>query len=169
MLKRLSFTNQAEPYLVPPSLQSQGGQSPPGSPRTPLSANLPPSPSRSAPSSPSQQPQGGSYFPLQPIVDRPTLHRSLAALSGLLVCLDEVRDLAARIAKANKKAAKAQRDLASTFGDKVENGARSDIVGQSHTQGATVGPRARSIGASAHVLVVLLGNSNGVDGEFEHV
>ncbi|KAK4703168.1 hypothetical protein P7C70_g3051, partial [Phenoliferia sp. Uapishka_3] len=127
MLKRISFNKEPEPYLVPPSLQPQYNSVAPGSPRTPL----PPSPSRSAPPSPSlqNQTQAGSYFPIQPTVDRPTLHRSLAALSNLLVALDEVRDLAGKTAKANKKVAKAQRELGATFGDKVENGARSDIVG----------------------------------------
>ena len=119
MLKRLSFSNPTEPFLVPPSLQAAS------TPRTPLSAD----PSRSAPPSPTQQ--QGSYFPALPVVERATLHRSLAALSGLLVALDEVRDLAARLAKANKKVGKAQKELASTFGDKVEPGARSDVVGQS--------------------------------------
>ncbi|KAL8292535.1 hypothetical protein RQP46_001147 [Phenoliferia psychrophenolica] len=123
MMKRLSFSKDAEPYLVPPSLQGTTPGSPSAAPRTPLSA--PPSPSRSYPPSPTQQ---GSYFPVQPVVERPTLHKSLAALSGVLVSLDEVRDLVARIGKAQKKLSKSQRELASTFGDKVEPGARSEIV-----------------------------------------
>jgi hypothetical protein len=123
-LKRLSWNStgdQQQPHLVPPS-----GRSPQPGTHTPLSYAISP---RSAPSSPSYP------FPIvpappvfKPQVERPTLHKSLAALSGLLVALDEYRDLSAASAKAQKKVAKACKEVAATFGDKVEPGARSEVI-----------------------------------------
>lgn len=159
MLKRLSGGfNTNEPYLVPPSLQQQA---PSQSPRSrPLS--LPPSPARSAPPSPNNASSNqGSYFPLVPQVDRPTLHRSLGALSSLLVALDEVRDLAQRTAKAHKRVAKVEREIAASFGDKVENGARNDVIGELVVAFRRASVGGESFGEGLQLIVAFRSTSGG--------
>ncbi|TNY22055.1 hypothetical protein DMC30DRAFT_349622 [Rhodotorula diobovata] len=145
MLKRISGTftgGSAAPdaafLLAPPPPGSS--RSKPSSPRS--SPRLSPVPLPS-PRSPGAR---GYPFPTQPTqqhhpqhpqqappggIDRTTLHKSLAALSALLVALDELRDLKSAHAKAEKSVAKALRDLAGGFtGDKSAGGggARSDVV-----------------------------------------
>lgn len=63
-------------------------------------------------------------------MERQTLHRSLQTLGQLLLELDRYRDLAAALAKSQKNVAKAQREVASCFGDKVEPGARNSVIGK---------------------------------------
>ena len=114
MLKRLSFTSDsATPFLAPPT---------PGA-RTPNDSS--PNPRSTSPSYP---------FPPTPTgaqVERTTLHKSLTSLSALLVALDEYRSLVAGLARAERKVGKLSRELGGTFGDKVEGGARSEVVGES--------------------------------------
>ncbi|GAA5821586.1 hypothetical protein JCM3770_005304 [Rhodotorula araucariae] len=133
MLKRLSGTFTGGALLLPPS---PGARSPGlvPSPRTsPVQSPVP------LPHSPGQSP--GYPFPLQPPrtqpeqrrgIERATLHKSLAALSALLVALDDLREAKLAHAKAEKRVVKALKELATGFTDKGAgpHGGKSDVVAE---------------------------------------
>ncbi|KAM0746114.1 hypothetical protein T439DRAFT_360689 [Meredithblackwellia eburnea MCA 4105] len=128
MLKRLSFNSKDDvSYLIPPAHQ------PPSSPSSPSRTSPLPSPTHLQ----LQQLQG-SYFPPIPSISRPTLHKTLTALTALLVAWDELRDLAASTARAEKRFARALRELGSGFGQasvsasaSVSDGGRGEVVEKS--------------------------------------
>ena len=70
-------------------------------------------------------------------IDRQALQRSLKSLEGLLVSLDEYRDLHAKLAKAEKKLGKNVRDLAGSMvgasGQDGDKGAGSKTRKEEHT------------------------------------
>ncbi|KPV73240.1 uncharacterized protein RHOBADRAFT_55012 [Rhodotorula graminis WP1] len=127
MLKRISGTfgggtASSDPaFLLAP---------PPGSRSKPASAYpFPPQPH------PAQAPPGG--------IDRTTLHKSLAALSALLVALDDLRSLKLQHAKAQRRVAVALKDLAGGFIGDANKGAppgaaRSDVVVEALGAAATL-------------------------------
>ncbi|GAA5848612.1 hypothetical protein JCM9279_002717 [Rhodotorula babjevae] len=141
MLKRISGTfasTSSDPaFLLAPPPPSPGARgSKPASPRS--SPRLSPTPLASP--RPSSAASNAYPFPPQPQehpgIDRATLHKSLAALSALLVALDDLRSLKLQHAKAQRRVAKALKDLAGGFtGDGKGAGAsaavgraRSDVV-----------------------------------------
>ncbi|GAA5879788.1 hypothetical protein JCM1840_001897 [Sporobolomyces johnsonii] len=134
MLKRISGTfSQSSDHLVPPPRSPSGATIPLPSPPNVLSRSDPsPSPSYPFPYTPaSSQPTKK-----QQQLDRPTLHKTLAALSALLVALDELRESNGAQAKAQKRVAKAVKELAGCWGDKVAQGARDPVVGESSVSDA---------------------------------
>ncbi|GAA5932705.1 hypothetical protein JCM3775_002214 [Rhodotorula graminis] len=160
MLKRISGTfgsgtASSDPafLLAPPP----GSRSKPASPRS--SPRLSPTPlasprsasSTSAANSSSSSSSSAYPFPPQPHpaqappggIDRTTLHKSLAALSALLVALDDLRSLKLQHAKAQRRVAKALKDLAGGFiGDGNKGAApgavRSDVVVEALGAAATL-------------------------------
>ncbi|GAA5911232.1 hypothetical protein JCM5296_001328 [Sporobolomyces johnsonii] len=134
MLKRISGTfSQSSDHLLPPPRSPSGATIPLPSPPNVLSRSDPsPSPSYPFPYTPaSSQPTKK-----QQQLDRPTLHKTLAALSALLVALDELRESTGAQAKAQKRVAKAAKELAGCWGDKVAQGAREPVVGESSVSDA---------------------------------
>ncbi|GAA5945075.1 hypothetical protein JCM1841_002041 [Sporobolomyces salmonicolor] len=125
MLKRISgtFSQSSDHLLLPP-------HSPiplPSPPNVVSRSDLSPSPSYPFPYTPSSsQPTKRQHQ-----LDRPTLHKTLAALSALLVALDELRQSTGAQAKAQKRVSKAIKELAGCWGNKVAQGARDPIVGES--------------------------------------
>ncbi|GAA5981521.1 hypothetical protein JCM11641_004084 [Rhodosporidiobolus odoratus] len=138
MLKRISGTfnkdSASDPaFLIPP----RGQSIPPSSPKLTKSPRNSPS-SQSFPLPP-VAPASPSYpFPYTPVppvptlsrsLERPVLHRSLAALNALLVALDELRETSSAQAKAEKKVAKAVKDLAGGFTEKAAgSGGKSEVI-----------------------------------------
>lgn len=55
-------------------------------------------------------------------IDRPALHKTLSSLSNLLVALDDLRETSLARSKAEKRLAKAAREVASGFGEKAQGG-----------------------------------------------
>lgn len=122
-LKRLSWnssTDPAQPNLLPPGTRSPGYAHTPSPQHSPVAS--PSSPAYPFPTVPAAV--------TRPQVERQTLHRSLSAVSSLLVALDAFREVSLAQAKALKNVAKAERELAMCFGDKVEPGARNDVIGE---------------------------------------
>lgn len=76
-------------------------------------------------------------------IDRQTLQRSLRSLEGLLVSLDEYRDLRAKLAKAEKKLGKNIKDLAGSMtgasGQEADKGAGFKARREEHTPQAVGG------------------------------
>lgn len=130
-LKRLSWnrsTDPAHPNLLPPGARSPSYAHTPSPQHSPLAS--PSSPAHPFPNVPAAAPKSQ--------VERQTLHRSLSAVSSLLVALDAFREVSQAQSKALKNVAKAERELALCFGDKVEPGARNDVIGE-YPRTATVG------------------------------
>ncbi|SCV74596.1 BQ2448_7625 [Microbotryum intermedium] len=75
--------------------------------------------------SPSDSTQQGAAGPR---LDRAALHRSLSAWSTLLAALDEYRLACSTLASAQKTLAKALKEMAAQFGEKVEVGSRNEAV-----------------------------------------
>ncbi|ORY76296.1 hypothetical protein BCR35DRAFT_305969 [Leucosporidium creatinivorum] len=121
-LKRLNWNNSstdpAQPNLLPPGARSPGYAHTPSPQQSPGAS--PSSPAYPFPSIPAAA--------SKPQVERQTLHRSLSAVSSLLVALDALREVSQAQAKALKNVAKAEKELAICFGDKVEPGARNDVI-----------------------------------------
>lgn len=70
-----------------------------------------------------------SAAPSSRALDRPVLHKTLSSLSALLVALDELRDTSQAQSKARKRVAKATRDLAGGFSEKLAGpGGKGDEV-----------------------------------------
>lgn len=106
-----------------PSLQSTSRNvSPAQSPRLEMRSL----PSTTAPDNPNY----ASSTPPVPI-DRPTLQKSLRCLETLLVTMDEYRELSVRMAKVEKRLAKAGRELASSM---------TEEKGSSSSKGKDRGP-----------------------------
>ncbi|BGP20122.1 hypothetical protein JCM10213v2_008257 [Rhodosporidiobolus nylandii] len=137
MLKRVSgaFTKDSSgdpALLIPPGSRpgppspSRLAKSPRGSPSSQTTAHplgSPSSPSYPFPYvPPAASPTPGRSF------ERKTLHQSLAALSAVLVALDEVRDTTAARAKAEKRLAKAVRDFGGGFSAKAAGPAGASEV-----------------------------------------
>lgn len=171
MLKRISFTSSDPPQHLPL----------PRTPTLPLH-------------SPSTSPgYNGTYFPPSdssplppetlPTVERPTLHKTLASLSELLGALDEYRGALIGKSKAEKKVARLARELGGLYGDKVEGGARSEVIRESLFARLWIGyiPDSvrmplwvvQALGAGAGMFEVLgvvdLGHAKAVQKEYESV
>ncbi|BGP58212.1 hypothetical protein JCM8202v2_005873 [Rhodotorula sphaerocarpa] len=149
MLKRISNSFNKDGtaqndlgLLIPPTPPfHQPGASPRSSPRgqhTPTQLSsfpfpaVPPSP---LPRTPGPYPAGvptsttPSAAPSSRALDRPVLHKTLSSLSALLVALDELRDTSQAHSKARKRVAKATRDLAGGFSEKLAGpGGKGDEV-----------------------------------------
>jgi len=145
MLKRLSgtFSQSTDQLLLPPI--SPGGFPPsssaPSSPQAYLRSTRGGSHSPSNSFS-SQQNQSQAYpFPpipptssnSKPNLDRSTLHKSLQALSNLLVALDELRSASVIYSKAEKKVSKGLKELSGCWGDKVSKEMRDSTIGESES------------------------------------
>ncbi|KAI5477025.1 hypothetical protein MNV49_006901 [Pseudohyphozyma bogoriensis] len=117
--KRLSFTNE-----LAPSPAATAGPSSPSSPSK-RSTELPPTATPTTSGFPFPH-----SAPPPPSIERGTLHKSLAALAALLEAVDELRDVGARMAKAEKRVGKAVKELALTFQDKSGG---SDIIASTLT------------------------------------
>ncbi|GAA6004622.1 uncharacterized protein JCM10292_005695 [Rhodotorula paludigena] len=105
------------PPVSPIQRTGRGGGASPGYPFPQQTA--PPSPSHARSASGSQQG-----------IERATLHKTLAALSGLLVALDELRETKLAESKAERRVAKALKEVAGGFTEKGAGGAggKSDVV-----------------------------------------
>ncbi|GAA6038814.1 hypothetical protein JCM8097_002908 [Rhodosporidiobolus ruineniae] len=132
MLKRISGTftkdGSGDPaFLVPPSRAGAASSSPRSSP-TLNSIPLPTSPSSPSYPFPYVPPTAPPPGPSRTL-DRTVLHKSLASLSALLVALDELRETSSARAKAEKRVAKAVKDLAGGFSEKAAGaGGKSEVV-----------------------------------------
>ncbi|GJN94454.1 hypothetical protein Rhopal_007534-T1 [Rhodotorula paludigena] len=160
MLKRLSgpfSKDSSEPALLlppPPGPRSFSSSSPRTSPSL-RAVSLPPVspiqrtgrgvgaspgypfPQQTAPPSPSH---ARSASGSQQGIERATLHKTLAALSGLLVALDELRDTKLAESKAERRVAKALKEVAGGFTEKGAGGAggKSDVVVEALASASTM-------------------------------
>lgn len=143
MLKRLSgtFSQSTDQLLLPPI--SPGGFLPssgsaPSSPQAYLTRST-----RGGTHSPSNSFSSPQAYPFPPTpstststskpitLDRSTLHKSLQALSNLLVALDELRSASLIYSKAEKKVSKGLKELSTCWGDKVSKDMRDSTIGES--------------------------------------
>ncbi|GAA5915364.1 hypothetical protein JCM6882_000233 [Rhodosporidiobolus microsporus] len=135
MLKRISFQKDKDPaFLVPPTRAAGAGSS------SPLNRSPRSSPSNGTVPLPPVSPSSPSYpFPYVPppsvpagpprSLERPVLHKSLAALSGLLIALDELRETTSARTKAVKRVSKAVKELAGGFTEKSAGaGGKSEVI-----------------------------------------
>lgn len=136
MLKRLSAQfNKDSPndpalLLPPPGARSPAPLSPRSSPSL---ASVPlPSPTSpfgssypfpSAPPSSGRSERGGRREEEgRKAIDRQALHKTLSSLSNLLIALDDLRETSLARAKAEKRLAKAAREVSSGFGERAGGG-----------------------------------------------
>lgn len=130
MFKRFSKDDQS--FLLPASSAPSPAllkKSPRTSPSLPPPQLSPASTGASYPFPYTPAPPSPSAPPVSRSIDRSTLHKTLASLSTLLVALDELRETTTARAKAQKKVAKAVRELAGGFSDKAAGeGGKSEVI-----------------------------------------